>query len=360
MQRIAYKRSRKTDPNIYEYTGFHKTHEITTQLFVYNEHSYEEHHNLSLADLKKELLDPAQANDVKWFNIHGLYDVTYIKQIGELLEVENHIIADILNVTRRARIEDQENYLFFSIKSILQKESHEQLQVEQISFLMKDNILISFQEKKSDFFTHIRERIRTKTGLICKKKEDYLLYLLLDAVMENFYITLENYEDFIEELITETRANPHQEVYEKIEKNRGNLNFMKRSILPLRDALFILKSAKEEVRYDNIEKSNYLFYARLYQKASELLDQIENDMNQVEAVANIFFSMQNHRMNQIMKTLTVVSVIFMPLTFIVGIYGMNFENMPELHYKNGYFMVWGLNLVITFGMVLYFKRKNWF
>lgn len=360
MQRIKYKKTRKVDPNLYEYTGTHRTHEISTQLFVYNEDGFEEYTNIPLEKLRTELEDPAQANDVKWYNIHGLHDVEFIKAVGDLLKVERHIVGDILNVTRRARIEEQEDYLFFSIKSILQKENSDELQVEQISFVMKDNILVSFQEKRSDFFTHIRERIRTRTGVVRKKKEDYLLYLLLDSVMDNFYITLETYEDLVERLISETKADPQQEVYEKIEKNRGNLNFMKRSILPLRDALYNLKSIREDAAYDNIEKANYTFYSRLHQKSYELLDQIEYDINQMEAVANIFFSLQNQRMNQIMKTLTIVSVIFIPLTFIVGVYGMNFDNMPELRSANGYYVVWSVMLLTTALMIFYFKRKKWF
>lgn len=360
MQRIKYKKTRKVDPNLYEYTGEHRHHEICTQLFVYNVDGFEEYTNVPLEKVRAELSDPLQNGDVKWFNVHGLHDVDFIKSIGDLLGVERHTVGDILNVNRRSRMEEHDSYLFFSIKSVLQKEGTDNLHVEQISFVMKDNILVSFQEKRSDFFTHIRERIRTSTGVIRKKKEDYLLYLLLDSVMDNFYITLENYEDLVESLITKTKSDPQQEVYEQIEKNRGNLNFLKRSILPLRDALYNLKSIREDAEYDNIEKSNYTFYGRLHQKTYELLEQIEYDMNQMDAVSNIYFSLQSQRMNQIMKTLTIVSSIFMPLTFIVGVYGMNFDYMPELRNPRGYYIVWAVMGLLAILMVIYFKRKKYF
>lgn len=360
VRRVKYRKVRKVQPNIFEYTGVHKTHPVEVQLFVYNEEGYEEYKNCSLQKLKSELADPQQVRDVKWLNIHGLHNVELIQDLGEMLDIENAIVSDILNTARRTRMEELDDVLFFSIKSILEEPDSDTIQIEQISFLLKDNLLVSFQEKKSDFFAHLRERIRTGGGIVRKKKSDYLLYLLLDAVMENFYITIESYEDKIEDLIVESKTNHKSVVLESIEKNRENLNYMKRSIIPLRDALFNLKSIQEDDDYDGIEKSNYTFFARLHQKSLEILDQIEYDMNSLESASSIFFSSQSQRMNQIMKTLTIFSVIFMPLTFIVGVYGMNFDNMPELRAKNGYFIVLGVMFLTVIGMVYYFKRKKWF
>ncbi len=360
MQRIKYKKTRQSDPNLYEYTGNYRHDAVSTQLFVYNDEGFEEYRDVPLEKVKHEIDDPAQAGDVKWLNVHGLHNVDFIKSIGELIGIEKRIISDILNVTRRSRMEELDDMLFFSIKSILQKENSDVLEVEQISFVMKDNLLVSFQEKKSDFFPHIRERIRTRTGIVRKKKQDYLLYLMLDAVMDNFYITLESYEDLIEKLVDDTKDDPQQEVYQKIERNRANLNFLKRSILPLRDALYHLKSIQEDASFETIEKVNFTYYSRLHQKSLEILDQIEYDITQMESAGNIFFSLQSQRMNQIMKTLTIFSVIFMPLTFIVGVYGMNFDNMPELHSKNGYYVVWIIMIVSVILMTIYFRRKRWF
>ncbi|MDP2162372.1 MAG: magnesium/cobalt transporter CorA, partial [Flavobacterium sp.] len=232
--------------------------------------------------------------------------------------------------------------------------------VEQISFLLKGNLLVSFQEKRGDFFSHIRERIKTNSGIVCKKNNDFLLYLMLDAVMENFYITIEKFEDSIELLQTEAKTIENQDVLVRIEKSREELNYLKRSLIPLRDSLYNLKSIQDDDDYSGIEKSNFTFFARLHQKSLELLDQIDYDMNSLESASSFYFSAQSHRMNEIMKTLTIVSVVFIPLTFIVGVYGMNFENMPELAYKNGYFVTLGVMFVLVLGMIYYFKRKKWF
>ncbi len=330
------------------------------QLFVYNEEGYEEHRHLTVENLKSEITDSSQINDVLWLNVHGLHDALFLKEVGESLDLEPAIVGDILNVTRRSRMEENDNVLFFSIKSVLQEKDSELLRVEQIGFLLKDNLLVSFQERKSDFFTHLRERIRNGGGMVRKRKNDYLLYLLLDAVMENFFITIERFEDDIELLIAESKKDGRSEVLEKIEKYRENLNFIKRSVVPLRDALFHLKSMKEDNDFNGIDKMNYTFFTRLHQKSLEILDQIEYDTASLESASSIFFSTQNQRMNQIMKTLTIFSVIFMPLTFIVGVYGMNFENMPELQSKNGYFIVLALMFLIVIAMVTYFRRKRWF
>ena len=360
MRRIKYKEVRRVVPNYFEYTGTYKTDPVKMQLFVYNEEGYEEYKEISLAKCESELSDPNQKNDVKWLNIHGLHDTQFIKQVGELVGIESHIVGDILNTQRRSRMEEIDDVLFFSIKSILQKEGSETLEVEQISFLLKENLLVSFQEKKSDFFTHIRERIRTGNGSVRRKKNDYLLYLLLDAVMENFFITIENYEDKIEAMLVDAKSDRKKDTPERIEKNRETLNFLKRSILPLRDALFTLKSIRTDHGYEGIRKQNFTYFVRLHQKSLELLEQIDSDANTLESVSNIFFSTQNQRMNQIMKTLTIFSGVFMPLTFIVGVYGMNFDNMPELRQPNGYFITLGVMAAIATGLIVYFKVKRWF
>jgi magnesium transporter len=360
MKRVKYKQVRKVLPNYFEYTGTHKTDPVEMQLFVYDDSGYEEYKNVSLERVEKEINDPFQAEDVKWLNIHGLYDTALIIKIGELLNIDAFIIGDILNVNRRSKMEELDDVLYFSIKSILPGADYDNMRVEQISFLMKGKLLVSFQEKKSEFFTHIRERIKTHSGIVRKKKNDYLLYLLLEAVMENFYITIEHYEDCIEDLMIEAKTSDKPDLLVQIEKNRENLNFLKRSILPLREALFNLKSIHEDEDYDGIEKANYTFFARLHQKALELLEQIEYDMNTLDSASSFYFSSQNHRMNEIMKILTVVSVIFMPLTFVVGVYGMNFKHMPELEYEYGYYIVIGLMALIALGMVFYFKGKKWF
>ena len=204
------------------------------------------------------------------------------------------------------------NILFFNVKSLLPQKKSDNISVEQISFLLKDNVLLSFQEKRSDFFTHIRERIRTNSGVVRTKKADYLLYLLLDAIIENFYITIESEENKVDDLIDLSKKNTNPEVLELIEKHRDNFNFLKRSIIPLRDSLYSIKSIKDDNVFNDIQHENFTFFSRLHQKCLELLEQIDSDLITLESASNYFFSAQNHKMNQVMKTLTVVSMFFLP------------------------------------------------
>lgn len=356
MRKIKYKKARKVQPNPLEYTGKHKRYESEMQLFVYDESSLVENHNITLSDLK-QCIDLSKNN---WLNLHGLNDIEIVEGIGTFFQIDSFWLSDILNTTRRTKLEESSSSLFFNIKSILPAENSDNISVEQISFLLKEGVLISFQEKRSDFFTHIRERIRTKTGIVHTKRADYLLYLLLDAVIENFYITIENEEDKVEELLTLSKVSADPKILIRIEKHRDNFNFLKRAIIPLRDSLTGIKSLKEDVICNVIEIDSYVYFSRLHQKSLELLEQIESDMEIVESASNFFFSSQGHKMNQIMKTLTIISSIFIPLTFIVGVYGMNFEYMPELQYKNGYYIVIGVMFLIVMGMVAYFKKIKWF
>jgi magnesium transporter len=356
MRKIKYKKGRKLQHVSLEYTGTHKGHETEMQLFVYDDNDVVEYEKFTVQALNS-CFDYTKNN---WLNIHGLNNISLIKMIGEHFKLDDFLLADILNTTKRTKLEEQPDILFFNIKSLLPSEYSDNITVEQISFILKDGILISFQEKRSDFFTHIRERIRTHAGIVRSKKVDYLLYLLLDAVMQNFYITLEDEEDKVEDLINQTKKDAKPIILEKIENHRDNLNFLKRSIVPLRDSLYYLKTIKDDDTNSVISRDTFNFFIRLHQKSLELLEQIESDMSSLESASNFYFSEQSRKMNEIMKTLTIISAIFIPLTFIVGVYGMNFENMPELKTENGYFIVMAGMFFLVIALIIYFKNRRWF
>jgi magnesium transporter len=356
VRKIKYKQGRKVQPNLLEYTGIHKYTQTQIQLFVYNNSDLAEFNEFDVREIHKH----ADFNKTNWLNVHGLNETDIIKSIGDYLSVDTFMLSDILNTSKRTKIDEYHETLFFNVKSLLPEVDSNNISVEQISFLLKNGILVSFQEKRSDFFTHIRERIRTHSGIVRTKKADYLLYLLLDAIIENFYITIENEEDRVEELINMSKQSTNLSILEQIEKHRDNYNFLKRAIVPLRDSLYSIKSIKDDNVFNAIESNNFSFFERLHQKCMELLEQIEYDLTTLESAANFFFSSQSHKMNEVMKTLTVVSVFFMPLTFIVGVYGMNFDNMPELHWQYGYFLILGLMFVLLAGMIYYFKKKHWY
>lgn len=356
MRKIKYKKGRKVQAQLLEYTGIHQQTLAELQLFVYDSETLIEYNDFKISQFEK-CIDTSKNN---WLNLHGLNDESIIQSIGTFLKVDNFMLSDIVNTTKHSKLEEYKDVIFFNIKSILPVENSDNIQVEQISFLLKKEILVSFQEKRSDFFMHVRERIRTHSGLVRDKNSDYLLFLLLDAVMENFYITLENEEDRVEALINLTKTSTQLQLLERIEKHRDNFNFLKRSIIPLRDSLYSIKSMKEDNLFDVIGEENFSFFSRLHQKSIELLEQIEYDLLSLESATNFYFSSQNHKLNEVMKTLTVVSVFFMPLTFIVGVYGMNFNNMPELHWEYGYFIIMACMLILLLGMIYYFKKKKWY
>jgi magnesium transporter len=356
MRKIVYKKGRKVQPLHLEYTGYHKNSNSEMQLFVYNDSDVTEYEQIKVPDFERCLV----SNYTNWINIHGLNDIELIKSVGNYFEIDSYMLADILNTTKRTKLEEQRDVLFFNIKSLLPKDNSDNIQTEQISFLIKEGVLISFQEKRSDFFTHIRERIRSHSGIVRTKKADFLLYVLLDAIMENFYITLEHEEHKVEELINLSKNSDNPIILERIEKQRDNYNFLKRSIIPLRDSLYDIKTIKDDNVFNLIENDNFSFFSRLYQKSLELLEQIESDRIALDSASNFFFSAQTQKMNEIMKTLTIVSSIFIPLTFIAGVYGMNFQNMPELKYSYGYHTVIGVMVSLGIAMLIYFKKRRWF
>ena len=354
MRKLLYKKGRKVVPTIIEYTGEHEDTKPEMQLFVYNSDELSEYEDIKLSQLDKHM----ESKKNNWINLHGLSDVSLIKEIGAKFKIDDFILGDILNILKRSKVDEYNHTLFFNIKSLLPESKG--IDVEQISFILRDGLLFSFQEKKSDFFLHIRERMRQHAGIVRDRKIDYLLYLLLDAVMENFYITIESEENKIDAVIDLIKTKPNPTILEEIELHRDNLNFLRRSIVPLRDSLYSIKSMKDDDVFNAISPENYSFFSRLHQKCLELLDQVDADLNSLESASSFYFSIQSHKMNEVMKTLTVVSVFFMPLTFVVGVYGMNFDNMPELHWKYGYFYVVGGMFLLFLTMIVYFKKRRWF
>ncbi len=356
MRRLKYKKGRRVQPTPLEYTGIYTDRNTEMQLFVYNENEVDEFHNISV----DEILKYKSKTKNNWLNIHGLKDVDLIKKISEHLNINNIIVSDILNISRSTRLEELDDTLFFSIKSILPTKDKTNISIEQISFVLQDGLIISFQEKRGDFFTHIRERLRTNAGLVRKKKTDYLLYLMLDAIIENFYITIDDKEVELEKLVVNSKIADNSSIMEEIERNREVFHLLKRAIVPLRDALFTIKTINDDDDFNSIETPNFVFFGRLHQKTIELLEQIDYDLNTLDSASNFFYTAQSNKMNEVMKTLTVISSVFLPLTFIAGIYGMNFKYMPELNYQYGYYTIIGLMFLIVFAMLYYFKKKNWF
>ena len=361
MKRIKYKKNRKLQPNQLEYNGAFPKTPISMQLFLFDQQQYKEYTATQFNDIKNALQHSDQ-QQVKWFDLHGLHQIELLEEIGKYFQVESYIMSEILNFSRRTRVEEVDEVLFFSVKAIVPLSKEDQsLNVEQISFILKKNTLLCFQERPDCFFDVIRERIRQKIGQIRKKDASFLLYALLDVLMDSYLIALDSVEDKVELVLLEAKTNYHKSVLIKVEELTQELQDIKRASIPFREVLHNLQvHPLERQEVCGISRESGVFFNRLQYKCSEVLDQIEYNLNKLDSATNYYFASQSNRMNEIMKVLTIVSVVFIPLTFIAGIYGMNFENMPELGFAYGYYYTLLGMFVLLLGMLYYFKYKKWF
>jgi magnesium transporter len=290
-----------------------------------------------------------------WFNLYGL---NYPSQFGKIIKQNKldsfliHLFSDTSHRTKAVALRD---CFFFTAKSIHYSDS-ESLSLEQMMFVVSPQFIWSTQEKRGDHFDHIRERLEKNVNKVRERGTDYLLFLILESIVDNYYTTYENLTDDDDKLVELNWSNADPNILEKIESRKAHLFRIRKSLFNLKEAIHQIINMEEHVVLDESIK----YFSELKEQAGYLIDQIDNDMHRLESSTNLFFSLQSHRLNEVMKTLTILSVIFIPLTFIAGIYGMNFENMPELKMKYAYFGVLAVMLTIVLTSVIYFKRKKWF
>ncbi len=354
-QRTALLNRKKKDPAKFSYTGSSvekdRGGELDIQLFKYNVQELNEVWNILPNDLKPFESD----NHIYWLNIYGLFDPEAIVQICKKYGIHDLVIQDILDVNQRPKFQEFENFSFLTIKSIVPQS--EEIATEQISFVYGSNFLISFQEQKADHFDHIRDRLRENIGLLRERGSDFLLYSLLEAILDNYFKVTDQIDKEVEEFsFAGVEKNVPTTVLEIIENQKKMVHLIKKSIVPIRD--FALAIEQDKKRY--IQERHLKYFFEIKDMCLNLLDSCEFILNTLGSNSNLFFSMQGHRMNEVMKTLTVVSTIFIPLTFIVGVYGMNFHYMPELNWKYAYLGIWIIMTLVLIAMVIYFKKKKWF
>ena len=339
------------DPSEYTYTGRHLEESVDIQLFSYSEDEYREEKNVD-----PEKIESFRSNEQNsWLNVYGLSEPKIIADICEKQGIHNLTIQDILDSNQRPKYAEFEDFAFITLKSIGLIDN--EVSMEQISFVFSDNFLISFQEKKGDFFEHLRERLRTKTGIMRERGIDYLLYAMLEAILDNYVKTLDKLDRVLGEYdLTAAGKEPSPNFLAEIEGYKRKIQFIRKSILPIIEFTNLVE--RKECRY--IKETHTKYFLELKDICLSLLDSCDMISSSLESSINLFFSIQAHRMNQVMKTLTVVATVFIPLTFVAGIYGMNFRYMPELEWRYGYLSIWGIFVGIVLVMVWFFKRKKWF
>jgi magnesium transporter len=296
-----------------------------------------------------------KSKGVTWINIDGLHDVEAIEAICEFLDIHKLTVEDILSVGQRPKLEDYSHYLHAVLKEITLDSEGESIEHEQISFILKGNVLITFQERTGDVFDGVRKRIREGKGMVRKRGADYLLYALLDNVVDNYFVVLETYGEKLDDLETELLENPNKNTLAKLHNFRRETLGLRRTVYPLREMVATFEKLDEPI----FSLSNKVFTRDLYDHTIKVIETVEIFRDMTSSLLDLYINSVSNKMNEVMKVLTIMTSLFIPLSFIAGVYGMNFQNMPELNYKYGYYIVLGLMAVVFIGIIIYLKRRKW-
>ena len=319
---------------------------------------YDEDNAIRKVDITPNACAPyIGTNTVSWMDIQGLGSETVLKQVGEIFNLHPLLLEDVVNVPQRPKLEDYNNQLLVISQMVRLKEDESGFDTEQVSFVLGKRYLLSFQEEElQDCFEIVRDRIRTSQGRVRKSGADYLTYLLLDTIIDGYFPVVEHYEDRIEALEDMIISNPDRDTMQEIYDVRRELLALRRLIWPMRNVLNLLMRDHHGIVSDEVQ----IYFRDSYDHVIQILEIIEAYRELAASLMDVYMSTMGNKLNEIMKFLTVISTIFIPLTFIVGVYGMNFENMPELKGEWSYFLVWLVMLAVAGGLIFYFWRKGWF
>jgi magnesium transporter len=291
---------------------------------------------------------------VSWINVNGIHEPDTIRKVGEMFGIHSLVLEDVLNTDHRPKVEPQEGHVFFTMKMMWFSDKDE-LEAEQVSIIFGEHYVISFQEDPGDLFDPTRERIRQNKGIVRKMGADFLVYRLIDIVVDNYYAIIERIDDKLEDMEERITLDVHGDHMAEIQHVKREMLRLRRSLLPLREAVGGLERGVDGM----VATQNQKYFKDVHDHLTQLADSLETNREVLGMLMDLYLANMNNRMNNVMKVLTVVSTIFIPLTFIVGVYGMNFDNMPELRWPNGYYMVMAFMAMVAVVMLLFFRRKKW-
>ncbi len=353
-RKLIRKREKKIGlpPGTPVYVGEMKEEEVKISIIDYDETHFQEREGKTI----EECFPFKDTPTVTWINIDGIHDVDIIEKIGKHFELHPLIMEDIMNTEQRPKMEDFGNYLYVVLKMLYYDDEENETKVEQVSMILGDNFVISFQEREGDIFDSVRERLRNGKGRIRKMQADYLAYSLLDTIVDNYFTILEKLGDRIEELEERMVIDPKSETLHEIHRLKREMVFLRKSVWPLRELINGMERGESPL----IHKATRIYLRDVYDHTIQVIDTVETYRDMLSGMHDTYLSSISNRMNEIMKVLTIIATIFIPLTFIAGVYGMNFEFMPELKWRWAYFIVWGVIIVIAIYMITYFKRRKWF
>ena len=333
------------------YTGDKKEEAVRITIIDYDEDHFDER---EISDVESccELKD---TSSVSWINVDGIHDVALIDSFKESFRLHPLVVEDIVHTGQRPKIEDYGEYIYIVFTMLTYDEERKEIRGEQVSLILSEHFVLSFQERRGDIFDLIRERIRNSKGRIRKMGTDYLAYVLVDAVVDHYFVILEKIGERIEELEESLTRNAKPETMQEIHRLKREMIYLRKSIWPLRESISGLEKSESAL----IKKATLKYLRDVYDHTIQVIDTVETFRDMLSGMHDTYLTNISNRMNEIMKVLTIIATIFIPMTFIAGIYGMNFKFMPELDWRWGYFMVWGVVVLIAVLMVIFFRRKKW-
>ncbi|MEI6438420.1 MAG: magnesium/cobalt transporter CorA [Candidatus Omnitrophota bacterium] len=359
MTRLIRKSKKYGKPETLLYEGPAKAGAVKVTLFDYDEASLTEK---EITDIE-ECLPLRDKPTVTWINVDGLHRTEVLEKLSAGYLIHHLVLEDILNVNQRPKAEDFGDYIFISIKMLAFDDKKEEVVEEQVSLILGANFVITFQEEKmGDVFNDIRQRLRAGKGRIRRMKADYLAYALLDAIIDNYFVILEKVGERIEAIEEALLREPGVKEQQAINKTRRQLIFLRKSIWPLREVVRTVTQSESPL----IRQESLAYFRDIYDHVIQAVDTIEAFRETTASMLDIYLSSLSHRLNEVMKVLTIIATIFIPLTFLAGLYGMNFNtqaspyNMPELGTRYGYVTLLGVMATIVIGMLIFFKKRKWF
>ncbi len=300
-------------------------------------------------------LFPLNPDKITWIEVCGLHQTEIISSIGQSLEIHPLLLEDILNTEHRPKFEVYGDYAFLTLKVFSFRQPSLEIETEQVSLIIGQNYILSFQESTLPIFGPVKERLRNSRGKIRSKGADYLLYSLTDVIVDQYYAVIEKTGDDLDEIEDLLFRDPSKRALIRTQQVKKNILILRKSVMPLREILHRL--GRDDVAL--IGEQNYVFFNDVYDHIVQIIDNMETYRETGSELKDIYLSSLSNRMNEVMKLLTIIATIFIPLTFIVGIYGMNFDFMPELRWKYGYLMIWIVIIITGVGMLVYFRRRKW-
>jgi magnesium transporter len=353
MSKLIKKRSKKAGlpPGTLVHIGEKLTEKTRVALVEYDAQGFQEKELEAFETCYLFAKEPK----VTWVNVVGIQQVEVLEKLGSCFVVHPLVLEDILNTEQRPKVEDYGEDLFIVVKLISYREKTDEVEAEQISLILRPHALLSFQEKEGDDFAAVKERLRTGKGRLRKMGADYLAYTLLDIVVDQYFGVLEKLGERIEVLEGRLLTDPGAATLQKIQNLKKEMLLLRQWIWPLREVIRSL----ERGEFPGIQESTRIYLRDVYDHTIQVMDSIEIYRDMLSGMLDIYLSSLNNRMNAVMKVLTIIATIFMPLTFLAGVYGMNFKHMPELDWPWGYPLVWGLMALIAGIMLVLFRRKKW-